>query len=72
MSKKQALEDRWLTVDEICNYLSVTNETVYKWIEKQGMPGNRVGRRWMFKKDEVDAWVRSGGAAEATPREPKA
>lgn len=64
MSKKQALEDRWLTVDEICNYLSVTNETVYKWIEKQGMPGNRVGRRWMFKKDEVDAWVRSGGAIE--------
>lgn len=62
MSKKQALEDRWLTVDEICNYLSVTNETVYKWIEKQGMPGNRVGRRWMFKKDEVDAWVRSVSA----------
>ena len=63
MSKKQALEDRWLTVDEICNYLSVTNETVYKWIEKQGMPGNRVGRRWMFKKDEVDAWVRAGNGA---------
>ena len=71
MSKKQALEDRWLTVDEICNYLSVTNETVYKWIEKQGMPGNRVGRRWMFKKDEVDAWVRSGGASEASGKNDK-
>jgi len=35
------------------------------------MPGHRVGRRWMFKQDEVDAWVRSGGAADrvnVTPR----
>ena len=38
--------------------------TVYKWIEQRAMPGHRVGRRWMFKQDEVDAWVRSGGAAD--------
>ena len=64
MKKKQAPDDRWLTVDEICAYLSVTNETVYKWIDQQGMPGHRVGRRWMFKKEEVDAWVRSGGSSD--------
>lgn len=58
------MEDRWLTVDDICKYLSVTNETVYKWIDQRAMPGHRVGRRWMFKQDEVDEWVRSGGAAE--------
>ena len=58
------MEDRWLTVEEICKYLSVTNETVYTWIEKKGMPGQRVGRRWMFKQKEVDEWIRSGGAAE--------
>lgn len=63
------LDDRWLTVDEICSYLSVTNETVYKWIDQQQMPGHRVGRRWMFKKDEVDEWVRSGGATIASGRE---
>lgn len=63
MKSKQDLDDRWLTVEEICEYLSVTNETVYKWIEQQQMPGHRVGRRWMFKKAEVDAWVKSGAAA---------
>nr|WP_298031050.1 helix-turn-helix domain-containing protein [uncultured Desulfovibrio sp.] len=57
------MDDRWLTVEEICAYLSVTNETVYKWIEHQQMPGHRVGRRWMFKKSEVDGWVKSGAAA---------
>jgi len=59
-----ALGERWLTVNDICAYLNVTNETVYKWIEKQAMPGHRVGRRWMFKLDEVDEWVRSGGASD--------
>ncbi|WP_367174916.1 helix-turn-helix domain-containing protein [uncultured Desulfovibrio sp.] len=63
MKSKQELDDRWLTVEEICAYLSVTNETVYKWIEHQQMPGHRVGRRWMFKKSEVDGWVKSGAAA---------
>lgn len=67
--KISPLDDRWLTVDEICSYLSVTNETVYKWIDQQQMPGHRVGRRWMFKKDEVDEWVRSGGATIASERE---
>ena len=48
----------------VIRYLNVSNETVYKWIEQRAMPGHRVGRRWMFKQDEVDAWVRSGGAAD--------
>lgn len=58
------MEERWLTVDDICKYLNVSNETVYKWIEHRDMPGRRVGRRWMFKQNEVDEWVCTGGAAE--------
>ena len=58
------MEERWLTVEDICKYLNISNETVYKWIEQRNMPGNRVGRRWMFKQNEVDDWVRSGGAAD--------
>ncbi|MEI7993259.1 MAG: helix-turn-helix domain-containing protein [Methylococcaceae bacterium] len=60
------MDDKWLTVDEICNYMNVSNETIYKWIEKRNMPGHRVGRRWMFKQLEVDSWIRSGGAADKT------
>jgi len=28
------------------------------------MPAHRMGRLWKFKKDEVDEWVKAGGAAE--------
>ena len=64
MKKAQTMDERWLTVDDICKYMSVTNETVYKWIEQRGMPGHRIGRRWMFKKEEVDGWVRTGAAGQ--------
>jgi len=56
------MEDRWLSVSEICKYLGVSNDTVYKWIKQHNMPSHRMGRLWKFKKDEVSAWVKAGGA----------
>jgi excisionase family DNA binding protein len=61
------MEDRWLSITEICKYLGVSNDTVYKWIDRHGMPAHRMGRLWKFKKSRVDAWVESGGAAEPRP-----
>ena len=60
------MDERWLTVDDICKYLNVSNETVYKWIEQRAMPGHRVGRRWMFKQDEVT----NGSAPAVRPINP--
>ena len=56
------IEDRWLSVDEIAAYLGIKRDTVYVWIERRNMPAHKVGRLWKFKKDEVDEWVRTGGA----------
>jgi predicted DNA-binding transcriptional regulator AlpA len=33
------------------------------------MPAHRIGRLWKFKSEEIDEWVRSGGAAENDGRE---
>lgn len=56
------MDDRWLSVDEIAQFLGVGRETVYRWVDKRGMPAHKIGRLWKFKKEEVDAWVRDGGA----------
>ncbi|MCC6374820.1 MAG: helix-turn-helix domain-containing protein [Moraxellaceae bacterium] len=58
------MTDRWLSISEICQYLGVSSDTIYKWIEKKSMPAHKIGRLWKFKKNEVDDWVRSGQAAE--------
>ena len=56
--------ERWLSVDEIATHLGVGRETIYNWIEKRAMPAHRVGRFWKFQTSEVDAWIKSGKAAE--------
>lgn len=57
------MEDRWLSVDEICVHLGVKRDTVYNWISEKKMPAHKVGKLWKFKKDEIDNWVRREGSS---------
>ena len=56
------ITDRWLSVQEIAQYLGISKETVYRWLEKGRIPSHRVGKQWRFKTTEVDSWVADGGA----------
>ena len=58
------MEDRWLSVDEIGNYLGVKRDTIYKWISEKGLPASKIGRLWKFKIADVDQWVRKNSASE--------
>ena len=62
------MEDRWLSVAEIGKYLGISSDTVYRWIDKHTMPAHRMGRLWKFKKDEVDEWVKVGGATDRSEK----
>ncbi|MGH9399572.1 MAG: helix-turn-helix domain-containing protein [Thermoanaerobaculia bacterium] len=55
------LSDRWLSVGEVCEYLGVSRDTVYRWVHNRQLPGRSVGRLWKFKKDEIDLWIAAGG-----------
>jgi excisionase family DNA binding protein len=54
------MENRYLSVDEIAEYLGIKKDTVYKWVAAKRIPAHRVGRLLKFKKDEVDEWVQLG------------
>jgi len=58
------IEDKWLSVNDIAEYLGIRIETMYRWLKDSDkkMPGHKVGRHWKFKKREIDKWVKSGGA----------
>ena len=58
------MDDRWLSVEEIAEYLGVSKDTIYAWISLKEMPAHRLGRLWKFKREEVDLWVKSGGASD--------
>lgn len=54
----------WVSVDDVARHLGVVRDTIYRWIETKNLPAHKVGRLWKFKLEEVDEWVRSGGAGE--------
>jgi excisionase family DNA binding protein len=69
MSLKAGLEstmanDRWLSVEEIAVHLGVAKDSIYRWIDKKTLPAHKVCKLWKFKREEVDGWVKSGGASD--------
>ena len=64
MTDNNMIIEKWSTLKEVQEYLGVGRETILQWIAKRNMPAYKVGRLWKFKLSEVDAWIRSGGAAD--------
>lgn len=54
---------RWLSVEQVAEYLGISKETVYRWLEKGIVPAHRVGKLWRFHSSEIDEWIKAGGAA---------
>jgi len=58
-------EERWVGVEDVAKHLGVNKDSIYRWIEKMGLPAHRVGRLFRFKISEIDNWVRAGGVSKA-------
>ncbi len=56
------MEHRWLPVDEIAEYLGVSRDAVYNWINGREMSAHHTGRFWKFQLNDVEAWARTGHA----------
>ena len=65
------IAEPWVSVDQIAEHLSVTRDSIYRWIDRKNLPAHRVGRLWKFKISEVDGWVRAGGADEQIAQDGK-
>lgn len=57
--------ERWVSVEDVATHLGVAKDSIYRWIDRKGLPARKIGRLWKFKLSEVDAWVQAGGTAEA-------
>lgn len=57
--------ENWISIDEAAAYLGIKPVTLRGWIrnKKDGIPANKIGKQWKFKRSELDAWVKSGKSA---------
>lgn len=51
------MDERWVSMEEICKHLGASRDTVKKMVLYQGMPAYKFDRKWKFKISEVDAWM---------------
>ncbi|MFT3839076.1 MAG: response regulator [Myxococcaceae bacterium] len=61
----------WVSIDAVAEHLGVTKDSVYRWIEKRGLPAKKIGKLWKLKLSEVDTWVRASEADDDPPEIPK-
>ncbi|MBI4282178.1 MAG: helix-turn-helix domain-containing protein [Chloroflexi bacterium] len=55
------MDDRWMTLQEIAEYLQLSKDLIYRLAQKGKIPASKVGGRWRFKKEKIDQWVESQG-----------
>jgi excisionase family DNA binding protein len=47
-----------MTVDQAAEYLQLSRDTLYKYVQQSKVPAVKIGRHWRFSRDAVDAWIR--------------
>lgn len=46
-----------MTVDEVADFLQISRSTVYKLVRAAELPGRKVGSKWRFSREVVEAWL---------------
>ncbi|MDR3312291.1 MAG: PTS sugar transporter subunit IIA [Spirochaetaceae bacterium] len=51
------MDDNIVTIEEVAQYLRVSERTVYEWAQRGEIPAGKIGTVWRFKKSEIEKWV---------------
>ncbi|HRQ41824.1 MAG TPA: helix-turn-helix domain-containing protein [Chloroflexota bacterium] len=50
--------DAIMTVREVCDYLKLSESTIYRLVQEGKLPGRKVGGAWRFSRKGLDEWLR--------------
>lgn len=48
------MNDKYYTVQELAEYLHVTEQAIYRWVRLKLVPYTKFQRRTYFKKDDIE------------------
>ncbi len=51
-------KNRYLTIDEVADYLQVKKSVIYHWTHMKAIPYYKLGRFLRFKREEIDEWIK--------------
>jgi excisionase family DNA binding protein len=50
--------EKWMTIEEVAEYLQVSRDSIYRMAQKGEMPASKFGSLWRFDKQEIDEWMK--------------
>ena len=59
-------EKKFLDVQELTEYIHMSESYVYKMVSKKSIPHIKLGTRTLFERNQIDTWVINGGAIKET------
>ena len=54
-------EKKFLDVQELTDYIHMSESYVYKMVSKKSIPHIKLGTRTLFERNQIDNWVINGG-----------
>jgi excisionase family DNA binding protein len=51
-----------MNIRQASQYLGVSPDTLYKYVNEQKIPAFKLGNRWRFKKSKLDQWMEEQSA----------
>ena len=51
------MTDQILTLQEVAEYLKLTEKTAYRLVAEGKLPGFKVGGAWRFKREDLEDWI---------------
>src|SRR5262249_810509 len=51
-----------MKIRQALQYLGVSPDTLYKYVNEQKIPAFKLGNRWRFKKSKLDQWMEEKSA----------
>ena len=58
-------------VEEAAAYLRCSVRTLWRRVNEQGLPSIRIGRKRLFRRSEIDAWITERNDAQREPEQKK-
>jgi len=53
------MNDEYLTTKEVARLLKATESWIKQLVKKKRIPSYKIGRKRLFKKEEIDKWIES-------------
>lgn len=54
----RAPKSELMTATETCQYLKITQRTLYRYLQSRQIPAFKLGKEWRFVRSDLEQWIR--------------